>query len=200
MTKPRLLLFDLGNVLVRFIPDRFSEVLGLDMRDVRNTYEGPVRELTNRYESGGFTTDEYFNQLGAMFGNRFGIDRLKKAFGSVLPEPIPGMEDLVRRAAQKTPSVVVSNTNEYHFSDVLPRTPALKYLPKRYLSYQIGAIKPSKRFFEHVIRNETVPPGEMLFIDDVLRNVEAAEKAGMVGYQFRNVAELEKMLKKLEVL
>jgi glucose-1-phosphatase len=200
MTRPRLLLFDLGNVLVRFIPDRFSESLGLDMNDVRNTYEGPVRELTNRYESGGFTTDEYFSRLGAMFGNRFGIDRLKKAFGSVLPEPIPGMEDLVRRAAQKNPCAVVSNTNEYHFSDVLPRTPALKYLPKRYLSYQIGATKPSEKFFEHVIRNETVSPGEMLFIDDVLQNVEAARKTGMAGYQFDGAEGLRNHLKTLRVL
>lgn len=194
MTKPRLLLFDLGNVLVRFIPDRFSESLGLDMKEVGNTYEGPVRELTNQYESGGCSTAQYFALLSAMFDNQFDIERLKRAFGSVLTDPIPGMEDIVRRAVQKNHAAVVSNTNEYHFSDVLPRIPALTLLPKRYLSYQMRVMKPSQEFYERVIRSQTVPAGEMLFIDDVKANIESAEQAGMQGFLFQSAGELGELL------
>jgi HAD superfamily hydrolase (TIGR01509 family) len=200
MKKPRLLLFDLGNVLVRFFPDRFPQSLGLDLHDARSQYEHEMRNLTNQYEAGKCSTKEYFTSLRSFLGNRFEIKELEQAFLSVLTDPIPGMEELVREASARVPSALVSNTNEYHFSTVLPRVPALKYLPKRYLSYQLGVLKPLPEFYQHVIRNEKVTAHEMLFIDDVEQNVKSAEQAGMVGYQFRDAAGLEKELATLGVL
>ena len=194
MTKPRLLLFDLGNVLVRLDLDRFSKSLGLDTRDARNHYGSGVRELTDQYEIGKCSTKEFFSSLRSFLGNRFDVNVLEEAFKSVLTEPMPGMENLVRRATVQLPAALVSNTNEYHFSSVLSRIPALNYLPKRYLSYQLSALKPYPEFYQYIIRNENVKPNEMLFIDDVVENVEAAERAGMAGYQFHDAAGLEKEL------
>lgn len=193
MRKPHLLLFDLGNVLVRFIPDQFPKTLGLDGRDVQTQYESGMREFTNKYESGRLSTQEYFSLLQSFLGERFDVLELKRAFLSVLTDPIPGMEELVRRATAKVPAALVSNTNEYHFSSVLPKVPALRHLPKRYLSYQLGVIKPLPEFYQVVIRSENAKPDEMLFIDDVEENVKCAEQAGMVGCQFRTAEELEKI-------
>jgi glucose-1-phosphatase len=200
MKKPRLLLFDLGNVLVRFVPDLFPKNLGIGNREAQTQYEGGMRELTNKYESGQLSTQEYFSLLRAFFGNRFDIQQLELAFLSVLTDPIPGMEEIVRKATAQLPAALVSNTNEYHFSTILPKVPALGYLPRRYLSYQLSVIKPLPEFYRHVIQNEKVAPGEMLFIDDVAENVRCAERAGMVGYQFRSADELEKVFIDLGVL
>ncbi len=200
MTKPGLLLFDLGNVLVRFEPDRFSAALGLGLQDSQNHYERSVRDLTNRYEAGKCSTSEYFSFLREFLNNRFDLRTLESAFLSVLTDTIPGMEDLVRRATAQVPSALVSNTNEYHFSSVLTRVPALQHLTKRYLSYQVGVIKPSPEFYQYIVRHEKVQPKEMLFIDDVAENVEAARQAGMMAYQFRNAEELEMTLRDLKVL
>jgi putative hydrolase of the HAD superfamily len=200
MKKPRLLLFDLGNVLVRFVPEQFSKSLGLDDQESRNRYGEGVRDLTNQYESGKFSTKEYFSLLRSYFANRFDVEELEQAFRSVLTDPVPGMEELVRRATAQLPSALVSNTNEYHFSSVLPRIPALKFLPKRYLSYQLGIIKPRSEFYQYIVRNEKVQPNEMLFIDDVEENLRSAEQAGMVGFQFRDAEGLEKELVDLSVL
>ncbi len=194
MTRPRLLLFDLGNVLVRFEPDLFPKVLGMAPQAARTQYEGGMRELTNRYESGKCTTDEYFSALQKFLQNRFDQETIRHAFLSVLTDPTPGMEDLVREATARVPAAVVSNTNEAHFSSVLPRVHALQYLPKRYLSYQVGVIKPSPEFYQRILRDESVQPGEMLFIDDVEANIVAAEKAGMVGYLFDGADRLRDYL------
>ncbi len=200
MMKPRLLLFDLGNVLVKFEPDKFSKALGLDPNSSTYHYESSVRDLTNRFESGRCATDEYFTLLRAHLNNKFDESELRQAFLSVLTDPIPGMEDLVRRVTERMPAAVVSNTNEYHFSSVLPRIHALDYLPKRYLSYQLGVIKPLPEFYERVKKGENVKPEEMLFIDDVEKNIGAANKAGMSGYLFQGAEGLEQHLKKLGVL
>ncbi len=200
MRKPRLLLFDLGNVLVKFEPDRFSRALGLDPNSSQYHYESSVRDLTNRFESGKCSTDEYFASLRAYLHNKFNDSLLRKAFLSVLTDPIPGMEDLIRRATERLPAAVVSNTNEYHFSSVLPRIHALDFLPRRYLSYQLGVIKPLPEFYERVKRGESAEPEEMLFIDDVEKNIDAAKKAGMSGHLFRGAEGLEKHLMSLGVL
>ncbi len=200
MTKPQLLLFDLGNVLVQLDLDQFSKSLGVDIHNARNHYGQGVRELTNKYEAGRCSTKEYFSSLRSFLDNRFDVTALQKAFQSVLTDPMPGMEDLVRRATAQVPAVLVSNTNEFHFTDVLPRVPALNYLPKRYLSYQLHALKPFPEFYQYIIRHENVEPNEMLFIDDVEENVEGARMEGMAGYQFRNAAGLEKVLINFGVL
>jgi len=200
MIQPRLLLFDLGNVLVRFEPDRFSRSLGLNVQSAQNHYGKGVREITNLYESGRYSTDEYFLSLRSFLKERFDIPELKKAFLSVLTDPIPGMEDLVRRATGRLSSALVSNTNEFHFTTILPRVPALKYLPKRYLSYEIGAIKPSPEFYECIKRKEDIEADEMLFIDDVEENIVAAEHAGMVGYLFDGMERFGCHLKEIGVL
>lgn len=200
MNKPQLLLFDLGNVLVQLDLDRFSKVLGIDPADAENHFGKGLRILTDQYERGIRTTNEYFESLRSNFENRFDVVTLEKAFESVLTDPMPGMEHLVHRVTTKLPAALVSNTNEYHFSSVLPRIPALQYLPNRYLSYEMGALKPYPEFYDYIIRHEQVKPEEMLFIDDLKANVEAATRAGMRGYQFRNAAELEDELRKLGVL
>ena len=200
MKKPHLLLFDLGNVLVRFEPDRFSKALGLDVRTSQYHYESSVRELTNKYESGKCSTDEYFNSLHKFLRGKFDQLTLRQAFLSVLTDPIPGMQVLVQKATDKLPSALVSNTNEFHFSSVLPRVSALQCLSRRYLSYQLGVIKPLPEFYECIKKAENVRPDEMLFIDDVEQNVEAANKAGMSGFQFRTADQLEEHLKKIGVL
>jgi HAD superfamily hydrolase (TIGR01509 family) len=179
MKKFRLVLFDLGNVLVRYTPEVFWQSLGLEDAKERSRYEPRVRDLTIRFESGECSTDEYFESLATVFENQYNKGKLIKAFKSVLTDPIPGMEQLVRKVVDANPAALVSNTNDCHFPDVLPRIPALKYLPKRYLSYQVGVIKPLPAFYERVIQSEGAKPDEMLFIDDVQENVKGAERAGM---------------------
>jgi HAD superfamily hydrolase (TIGR01509 family) len=200
MTQPRLLLFDLGNVLVKFEPDKFSRALGLDPSASRYHYESTVRDLTNKFECGKYSTNEYFALLRKHLNNRFEEPILREAFLSVLTDPIPGMEDLVRTSTARLPAALVSNTNEYHFSSVLPRIHALDCLPRRYLSYQLGVIKPLPEFYERVKAREKVKPEEMLFIDDVEKNIEAAARAGIPGHLFHGVEGLDKHLKSLGVL
>jgi HAD superfamily hydrolase (TIGR01509 family) len=40
-------------------------------------------------------------------------------------------------------------------------------------------------------------PEEIVFIDDQLKNVEAAQKTGMVAIQYKNVQDLKEKLEKI---
>ena len=51
-------------------------------------------------------------------------------------------------------------------------------------SAEVGFAKPDQRIYQAALRNLAVKPGESVFIDDMLTNVEAARKIGMHAIQF----------------
>jgi putative hydrolase of the HAD superfamily len=61
-------------------------------------------------------------------------------------------------------------------------------------SYQLGMAKPEPAIYQHTLRELGIEPGEALFIDDRLVNIEAARALGMQGILFSNVEQLRKDL------
>jgi len=110
------------------------------------------------------------------------------------------MQDIVSRATQRVSTALVSNTNEFHYNYCTEAIPAMKMLPRHYLSYKLGVMKPRPEFYSKVLDAEQRNPHETLLIDDVEENVKGAEKAGLVGILFKNADELEKKLKEQKVI
>jgi len=57
-----------------------------------------------------------------------------------------------------------------------------------------GVVKPDAMPFEVTLERLGVQPGEAVFIDDTMENVEAARKLGLQGILFTTAEELEKEL------
>ena len=57
-------------------------------------------------------------------------------------------------------------------------------------SYQLGMAKPEPAIYQHTLRELGVEPGEALFIDDRIVNIEAARALGMRGILFSTVDTL----------
>lgn len=57
---------------------------------------------------------------------------------------------------------------------------------KRYIftSYQMHLLKPDKRIFERLVEQLDCRPDEICFIDDKLKNVDAARSVGINAYQY----------------
>jgi putative hydrolase of the HAD superfamily len=75
------------------------------------------------------------------------------------------------------------------------------------ISSKLGVVKPAPRIFAYAIERLGVAPGEILLVDDVAENIEAATAAGLQGVQIarydahpssgmwiRDLYELEKLL------
>jgi putative hydrolase of the HAD superfamily len=61
-------------------------------------------------------------------------------------------------------------------------------------------MKPAHEFYDIIIQDQKVAPSELLFIDDLVTNLEGAQEAGMQAVKFENAGELEKILKELRIL
>ncbi len=65
------------------------------------------------------------------------------------------------------------------------------------ISAEIGVAKPDPRFFEVAVERIGLPAGQVLFVDDVSANVEAARSVGLLAEQFAKDAgrpELDRIL------
>jgi FMN phosphatase YigB (HAD superfamily) len=83
----------------------------------------------------------------------------------------------------------LSNTNPLHWEEQFSRWTTLDALDFRFLSFEMGAVKPDQELFEKVAGLLPAPRDHVLFLDDNLINVDAANQAGFVSLHVRGVAE-----------
>lgn len=74
--------------------------------------------------------------------------------------------------------VCASNTFEPHWS-IIKKRGLDAVFDKCYLSHEMGLTKPSAAFFRHIMKSEDVQPEEMMFIDDMKENIDAAKQLGI---------------------
>ena len=203
MQKPAVVLFDLGNVLVRIHPEAFLQTLGIDTPENRKMYGPKVIEIVRRYERGGDSTEQYLSRLEGLLNHgefHFGREQIEKAMLSVIGKPLEGMEELVQRVAVGTRVGLLSNTNPLHYHLCLENLPVLRHIPVHFLSYQLLALKPEPAIYHAVVEAIDLPAEEILFIDDVEENITAARSIRMQGIRFTDPAGLEKALEPLGVV
>jgi glucose-1-phosphatase len=200
MNKISAVLFDLGNVLVRIDFDMFWRSLGFSEKESRAPFLSGYKTYTRQYETGLIQTDDYLKGLHAVFDERFTIVQLEQAFTNIILDPIEGMSGIVNRVSRNCQTALVSNTNEIHFRFSLSKFDFLHELHKHYLSYRLKVMKPSKGFYEAIIKDLKMEPSEILFIDDINENVIAARNSGIQAMEFEGPDKLEKKMAAFGIL
>jgi putative hydrolase of the HAD superfamily len=110
------------------------------------------------------------------------IDGAWNAMLGVLPEE---RWNLLGSISQYYRTFLLSNTNaihlNYYFNYLQGIYGTFGYLhlfEKAYFSHEIHMRKPNADIFEHVVTDSGINPGETLFIDDFIENIETASKLG----------------------
>ena len=90
---------------------------------------------------------------------------------------------------------LLSNTNELHF-DYLYKdySDFFKNFKKLHLSYLMNLRKPDIEIYNEVLKYHNIKPENMFFTDDNQENIDAAKKAGIRAYTFKNVIKLKQDL------
>ena len=177
---PRVVVFDLGKVLVEF--DYSIAARGIAARGTSD----PVAvqkfldhsPLLFRYETGLMTKQEFFNEVRAGTGFKGDIEEFGRIFGDIF-EPIPAMVELhAALRARRVPTFIFSNTNEIAVAHIRNSFPFFSNFEDYILSYQHGAMKPQARLYE-VVEEKTRRAGEdILYLDDRPENLAAGAARG----------------------
>jgi putative hydrolase of the HAD superfamily len=75
--------------------------------------------------------------------------------------------------------------------------PFMRPIGPRFYSGRMGLVKPDPGIFHETVAWLGVAPGDLVFVDDRLENVAAAERAGLAAVHFRDAAALREDLKPL---
>ena len=94
---------------------------------------------------------------------------------------------------------VLSDTNQI-YNSIRDINGYYHYFSKNFLSFETGFLKPDPRAYLQVIDYYKLSPEEIFFIDDQLRNVEAAQQLGIQAVVFKSTAQLTQELLKRDIL
>jgi FMN phosphatase YigB (HAD superfamily) len=186
---PTVVVFDLGGVLARICHSwpEAAEAAGID-HQLGGPESAPLDALAafDRYQSGLIESIEYISELSRFAGCT--VEQARTVHNSILIGEYPGVPELIAElAAAGVPMGCLSNTNEEHWDYLVSnkrsgasagRFPSLQAIPMKMASHRVGLKKPDPRIFQRFCAEFDLDSEQILFFDDHLANVEAANAEG----------------------
>jgi putative hydrolase of the HAD superfamily len=199
--KTKVIVFDLGNVLIPFDYNRIIDAMnsiedGLGNRFVKRYYDN--YDVHQKYERWILNDSEFISILTEWSENKIPEERLKNIYADLFEESkeTSALLPLLKKNYQL---VLLSNTNFIHQKYGWEKYEFLKFFDKLILSHEVGAIKPEAKIYRAVeaFTNET--PESHIFIDDIAEYIEGAKKLGWNGVQFTSAKKLKIDLESLGI-
>lgn len=175
---PEVVLFDLGGVLIQLSGATWiQELSGIDTEEEiwRRWLSCP---WVRSFESGCCSPDEFAVGIVQEWGLRTDAAGFLEAFRGLPVGPFDGAGELIAEVAVSRQVGCLSNTNALHWSDQMAWG-LYDLLHHRFLSHELGVVKPDREVYEMVMAELDVPADRVLFLDDNLINVTAAREAGL---------------------
>ncbi len=181
------ILFDWGGVITDLHLDATKKAfhdLGLTIFDEHVVHD-PLDKVFIPFEIGNISPEEFRNNIRKFSVNPLTdvmIDEAWNAMLGVLPAERWNLLESIRHTYR---TFLLSNTNaihlKYYFNYLQGIYGTFGYLhlfEKAYFSHEIHMRKPNADIFEYVVTDSGIKPGETLFIDDFIENIETAGKLG----------------------
>ncbi len=189
-----IVLFDLGGVLVEL--GGVAPMMAL--AGIDNDDELWRRWLSCRwvrtFERGDCTADNFAAGVISDWALSVEPQTFLDAFRNWPVGPLPGADTLVQQVRRTVTTGCLSNTNTLHWEEHFAQWPIFDAFDFRFLSFELGVVKPDRESFDRVADLLAVAPGRVLFLDDNLVNVEGAAAAGFVARHARGIDEARETL------
>jgi FMN phosphatase YigB (HAD superfamily) len=198
-----VLIFDFGNVVGFFdyhrACDRFGRRLGLTgSAFLKRLQERGFAELMVRFESGDMSAEDFAGRVMEVADLPLGYDEFVSGWEDIfwINEPVARLVEQLKGAGYRL--LLGSNTNILHATYFRRRfATTIDLFDHLILSYEVGHMKPSGEFYRACVTAAGVPADSCIFIDDLIENVEGAQRAGLEAVQYVDtpmlIAELQRL-------
>lgn len=186
-----VLIFDFGNVIIDIdMSETFSKLGNLMDYDIHTLLEDE-ENIFIRYEMGMISTEAFLNELIRLSRKPTQANEIVSIWNAILLG-IPGERIKVLQELRKQYEIyILSNTNDLHIQWVhryLKREFQLEQfensvLHHAFYSHELKTRKPRNEIYEKVHMEIGVPKENILFLDDLKENVEAAQRFGWNAFQ-----------------
>jgi len=150
--------------------------------------------------TGNATPEQYWHEVMGLLGGS--IPRALEPFRDnpfAYERPNQRMVKLVRRVRTSYKTALLSNAT-LELERSLAQDELVGLFDLVVNSSRVGMRKPNPAIFRLTLRRMALPANACLFIDDKVRNTEAAESVGMRSIVFRSAARLGQQLEALGML
>jgi glucose-1-phosphatase len=180
MTKPSIVVFDLGKVLLDFdysiAGRRIAAQSKMSAAEVQQFLDHSP--LLYRYETGLMTRQEFFETVREHTGFGGSLEEFGEFFADIFTE-MPEMTSLHATLRRKgIPTYIFSNTNDLAVEHVRRAFPFFANFDGYIFSYEVGAMKPAAKIYETLEALSGKRSAEILYLDDRQENVDAGAARG----------------------
>lgn len=195
---PELILFDLGDVVCHYVPERRLELLsaacGKTVHDVNSALYGSG--LIDQFDQGEWTADRIHEVVRKELGFTAGRKELERIWCTAF-EVNNDVLRLVRASRPRRTALFTNNDALLReaLPWVMPQVTAC--FDELVFSCDLGAKKPEARAFEQALSVLSASAAETLFIDDKAANVAAAASLGIGAVRFQGVTLLTQVWESL---
>ena len=198
-TNIKNIIFDLGGVLVDWNPDKvFIKVFEGDKQKMEFFYAEVCTHDWNENQDAGYPMAKATEERVALFPEfekeiRMYYDRWDEMLG----DQIQGTVGILKKLTNSPEYKVVALTNWSHetFPKAIEKFEFLQWFEGVLVSGVEKTRKPFPEIYELTLNRFDLKAEESLFIDDNLRNIEAARALGIHSIQFHSPEQLEQELK-----
>lgn len=184
----RNLVFDMGNVLIHYIPQVFMDRLGVPAEDqpllAREVF-GSVEWI--RMDRGTLGQEEAVAAMEARLPRRLWEYARRLVLGWWLDGPlmpVEGMAVLLEELKGLGYGLYLLSNATVRQPEYFPGIPGSQFFDGAVISAHWKVLKPEREIYEILFREYGLEPSECFFVDDLNINVEGALCAGMDGYIF----------------
>ncbi len=202
VARPRAVVFDLGGVLIDWDPRHLYRRLFDDEADMERFLAEVATPSWNAAQDAGRPWSEAIEDLAqAHPDERARIEAYRLRWVEMLDGEIPGATEVLAEVrAAGVPVFALSNWSSETFPLALERYAFLRWFDGIVISGDVGAAKPDRRMFDHLVDRYGIAPAASVYVDDMPSNVAVASALGFQALQFRDASSLREDLVRLGVL
>ncbi|MBR3294112.1 MAG: HAD family phosphatase [Oscillospiraceae bacterium] len=182
----RNIVFDMGQVLLRFEPLLFMERLGVQGEDRELLHREVFKSLEwARMDRGSLTDAEAAEIICRRVPERLheAVEKLVSFWDRPILE-IEGSFALVEELKALGYKIFLLSNASLRQHDYWPRVPASRFFDGTLISADVKLVKPQPEIYRLLFERFSLNPEECFFIDDAIGNVEGAFYCGMPGAVF----------------
>lgn len=196
----KAIIFDLGGVLIDWNPRYLYRQLFSSEEEINEFLEKVCTPAWNEEQDGGRSLAEATEVLIKEFPEKQEyIKAYYNRWEEMLNGPIEGTLDLFKRLKESSSLrfYALTNWSSETFPVALQKYDFLSWFDGIVVSGHEKLRKPAPEFYQLLLTRYELKAQECVFIDDSLRNVEAARKVGIPSVHFQSPEQLATELKSL---
>jgi HAD superfamily hydrolase (TIGR01509 family) len=199
--RPKAVLFDLGEVVLRIKTDQLlASIRAASPRLDEATMLAELRNEGSRhhaYERGEISGQDFHAHLQSAYGMTWTYGEWLRHWNDYFLPNRP-MDILLAKLRGQAPLWALSNTNPEHYRHVRREYRVFDAFEGIITSYEAGLRKPDPRIYQLALDRMGRQAHEVVFIDDLEANIAAARGLGLLAFHYTfNDLELKAYLKGL---